>query len=37
VSGGAFVDYYAQVKQAEFDAYHATVSQWEIDRYLTLA
>ncbi len=27
---------YANVKHAEFDAYHATVSEWEIDRYLTL-
>lgn len=35
--GTDFIDYYAGVKQAEFDAYHATVSQWEIDRYLTLA
>lgn len=23
------------VKRAEFDAYHAAVSDWEIDRYLT--
>jgi glutamine synthetase len=37
VPGGDFIDYYAGVKQVEFDAYHATVSQWEIDRYLTLA
>ncbi|WP_214366829.1 type III glutamate--ammonia ligase [Pseudonocardia sp. H11422] len=37
VPGGDFIDYYAGVKQAEFDAYHANVSQWEIDRYLTLA
>jgi len=37
VPGGDFIDYYARVKQAEFDAYHATVSEWEIDRYLTLA
>lgn len=36
VPGGDFIDYYAQVKRAEFDAYHATVSQWEIDRYVTL-
>ncbi|WP_219417014.1 type III glutamate--ammonia ligase [Pseudonocardia nigra] len=37
VPDGDFIDYYARVKQAEFDAYHATVSEWEIDRYLTLA
>jgi glutamine synthetase len=37
VPGGDFIDYYARVKQAEFDAYHATVSEWEIDRYLSLA
>jgi len=36
VPDGDFIDYYADVKQAEFDAYHATVSGWEIDRYLTL-
>jgi glutamine synthetase len=36
VPDGDFIDYFAQVKQAEFDAYHATVSEWEIDRYLTL-
>ncbi|HZZ46247.1 MAG TPA: type III glutamate--ammonia ligase [Pseudonocardia sp.] len=35
--GSDFIDYFATVKQAEFDAYHSTVSQWEIDRYLTLA
>ena len=33
--GSDFVDYFAGVKRAEFDAYHSTVSQWEIDRYLT--
>jgi len=26
--GGDFIDYYADVKHAEFDAYHATVSEW---------
>jgi glutamine synthetase len=36
VPGGDFIDYYAQVKQAEFDEYHASVSDWEIERYLTL-
>ena len=36
VRDGDFVDYYAGVKRAEFGEYHATVSDWEIDRYLTL-
>jgi glutamine synthetase len=36
VPGGYYIDYYADVKQAEFNDYHATVSGWEIDRYLTL-
>ncbi|MDT0461966.1 type III glutamate--ammonia ligase [Streptomyces gibsoniae] len=35
VSGGEFVDYYAQLKQSEFDAYHRRVGDWEIERYLT--
>jgi glutamine synthetase len=35
--GTDFIDYFARIKQAEFDQYHATVSQWEIDHYLTLA
>lgn len=34
--GGDYVDYYAEVKRAEFLAYHARVSDWEIERYLTL-
>lgn len=33
---GDYVDYYAKVKTAEFHAYHAAVSEWEIRRYLTL-
>jgi glutamine synthetase len=36
VSDGDFVDYYARIKSAEFIEYHSVVSQWEIDRYLTL-
>jgi glutamine synthetase len=36
-SGGDFVDYYAAVKQQEFDEYHASVSDWELRRYLTQA
>jgi glutamine synthetase len=35
--GTDFIDYYARIKQAEFDEYHSTVSSWETDRYLTLA
>ena len=27
---------FLQLKQAEWQQYHRTVSQWEIDRYLTL-
>ena len=33
---GDYIDYYAKVKQAEFCAYHAEVSDWEINQYLTL-
>jgi glutamine synthetase len=36
VRDGDYVDYYAQVKAAEFAEYHSSVAQWEIDRYLTL-
>jgi glutamine synthetase len=35
VPGGEYVDYYADIKRAEFNEYHAHVSGWEIDRYLT--
>ena len=31
-----YVDYHAELKQAEFAAYHSVVSPWEVDRYLTL-
>ena len=34
--GSDYVDYFVQVKQAEFRAYHAVVSDWEIENYLTL-
>ena len=37
VPDGDFIDYFAEIKRAEFDAYHSTVSAWEIERYLTLA
>jgi glutamine synthetase len=31
-----YADYFAKVKADEFRAWHATVSDWEVDRYLTL-
>jgi glutamine synthetase len=34
--GQDYVDYFAEIKQAEFAAYHSVVSDWEIERYLTL-
>lgn len=37
VGNGDFIDYYAEVKRAEFEDYHSTVSLWEVERYLTLA
>jgi len=36
VPGGDYVDYYAETKREEFRDYHAAVSDWEIQRYLTL-
>ena len=33
---GDYIDYYARTKRDEFYAWHATVSDWEINRYLTL-
>lgn len=33
---GDYIDYYATVKREEFRAWHAVVSAWEVDRYLTL-
>lgn len=36
VPGGDYVDYYARVKTREYDDYHAVVTNWEVDRYLTL-
>lgn len=32
---GEYIDYYAAIKRAEFLEYHAQVSPWEINRYLT--
>jgi glutamine synthetase len=34
--GGDYIDYFAKVKREEFAAYHAEVTRWETDRYLTL-
>jgi glutamine synthetase len=36
VPGGTLASYYADVKRAEFAAYHAQVTPWELDRYLAL-
>ena len=35
-SDGDYVDYYAKVKREEFHAWHSVVSDWEVERYLTL-
>jgi glutamine synthetase len=34
--GGDYIDYFIDVKRAEFRAYHAAISPWEIERYLSL-
>ncbi len=34
--GESYVDYFCDVKTAEFSAYHAEVTDWERSRYLTL-
>jgi len=34
-AGPGVADYFADLKKKEFFAYHAAVSDWEIDRYLT--
>ena len=31
-----YSDYFADTKLAEFQAWHSQVSEWEVDRYLTL-
>ena len=31
-----YSDYFADTKLAEFHAWHSQVSEWEVDRYLTL-
>ena len=33
---GDYIDYFAQVKRDEFRAWHSGVSDWEVERYLTL-
>jgi glutamine synthetase len=33
---GHYADYYAKVKRAEFQAWHSVVTDWEVERYLTL-
>ena len=33
---GDFIDYYAEVKRDEFRAWHSVVTDWEVERYLTL-
>ena len=33
---GHYVDYYAKVKREEFHSWHSVVSDWEVERYLTL-
>jgi glutamine synthetase len=33
---GDYIDYYAKVKREEFQAWHSEVSDWEVERYLTL-
>ena len=34
---GDYIDYFCQTKAEEFQAWHSVVSDWEVDRYLTLA
>lgn len=31
-----YIDYFADVKRAEFSAWHGVVSDWEVEQYLTL-
>ncbi len=31
-----YIDYFADIKRAEFAAWHGVVSDWEVERYLTL-
>ena len=34
--GSDYIDYFVDIKRREFHSYHAEVSRWETDRYLTL-
>ena len=36
MDGRSYLDYFAEVKKAEWQEYHSTVSDWELRRYLTL-
>ena len=31
-----YVDYFAKIKKAEFKAAHEQITQWELDRYLSI-
>jgi len=33
---GPIYDEFVKIKEAEYSEYHSQVTQWEIDRYLTL-
>jgi len=33
---GYYIDYFAKVKREEFQAWHSGVTDWEVERYLTL-
>jgi len=33
---GDYIDYFAKIKREEFIAWHSVVSEWEVERYLTL-
>jgi glutamine synthetase len=33
---GDYADYYAKIKREEFHTWHSVVSDWEVERYLTL-
>ena len=34
--GGDYIDYFAKIKREEFRAWHSVVTDWEVERYLTL-
>ena len=34
--GSEYSDYYIRVKTEEWESYHNSVSQWELDRYLNV-